>query len=70
MKRQATTIVEEQTKFVIQGYTLKNFKPQEKLVEQVIKVFGIRSYNDKIISIDFTRDTVTNVSYIKLATFY
>ena len=70
MKRQATTIVEEQTKFVIQGYTLKNFKLQEKLVEQVIKVFGIRSYNDKIISIDFTRDTVTNVSYIKLATFY
>ena len=70
MKRQATTIVEEQTKFVIQGYTLKNFKPQEKLVEQVIKVFSIRSYNDKIISIDFTRDTVTNVSYIKLATFY
>ena len=70
MKRQATTIVEEQTKFVIQGYTLKNFKPQKKLVEQVIKVFGIRSYNDKIISIDFTRDTVTNVSYIKLATFY
>ena len=70
MKKQATSIVEDVIKKKIQGYTLKTFDTDEDLVEEVARIFGIRSYNDRITSINFTREKDTNVSYINLATFY
>ena len=70
MKKQATSIVEDVTKKKIQGYTLKTFDTDEGLVEEVARVFGICSYNDRITLINFTREKDTNVSYINLATFY
>lgn len=64
MKRQAKSGVESERKITIQGYMLNACTTKTRLLQEVTEVFGIRSYKDRVVSIDFTRDKVTKVSFV------
>ena len=66
MTRQAISLVSELSKEDLGSYMLKKFEATETLGDEIAKIFGLQSYKDKIVSIDFTRHEKTEVSDIKV----
>ena len=64
MRDLAIALVNNPRKSVVGGYGLK--EGDTNLGTQITAILGIRSYDEKINSIDFTRHTETGVSTLKL----